>query len=68
MTSEVPQAWFVMLQDEASAGRVIVPLRPFLRFSRRMDKQLKGLEKRTLAAIPQLNKRKANQGRKSNLS
>ena len=68
MTSEVPQAWFVMLQDEASAGRVIVPLRPFLRFSRRMDKQLKGLEKRTLAAIPQLGKRKANQGRKSNLS
>jgi len=61
VTSEVPQAWFVMLQDEASAGRVLVPLRPFLKFSRRMDRQLKGLEKQMLAAVPQLAKRKANQ-------
>jgi hypothetical protein len=65
VTSEVPQAWFVMLQDEASAGRVLVPLRPFLRFSRRLDRQLKGLEKQTLKSIPQLTKRKANQSRKS---
>ena len=63
MTSEVPQAWFVMLQDEASAGRVLAPLRPFLKFSRRMDRQLKKLEKRILAAVPQLAKRKANQSR-----
>jgi hypothetical protein len=65
VTSEVPQAWFVMLQDEASAGRVLVPLRPFLKFSRRMDRQLKGLEKRTLAAIPQLKKRKGSPDRRS---
>ena len=57
MTSEVPQAWFVMLQDEASAGRVLVPLRPFLKFSRRMDKQLRGLEKQIFAAMPQLKRR-----------
>jgi len=61
VTSEVPQAWFVMLQDEASAGRVLVPLRPFLKFSRRMDRQLKGLEKKALQAIPQLSRRKPRQ-------
>jgi hypothetical protein len=66
VTSEVPQAWFVMLQDEASAGRVLVPLRPFLKFSRRMDRQLKGLEKRLLAEMPQLRHRKAEkEGRRS---
>jgi hypothetical protein len=54
-----------MLQDEASAGRVLVPLRPFLRFSRRIDKQLQRLEKQVLSEIPQLAKRKANQGRRS---
>jgi hypothetical protein len=47
-----------MLQDEASAGRVLVPLRPFLKFSRRIDKQLKGLEKQVLRAIPQLARRR----------
>jgi hypothetical protein len=54
VTSEAPQTWFVLLQDEASAGRVIVPLRPFLKFSRRLDRQLKRLEKQTLQSIPQL--------------
>jgi len=54
VTSEVPQAWFVVLQDDASAGRVLAPLRPFLRFSRRIDRQLKRLEKQTFEAIPQL--------------
>jgi len=53
-----------MLQDEASAGRVLVPLRPFLKFSRRMDRQLKSLEKQTLEAVPQLAKRKASQCRR----
>ena len=57
MTSEAPQAWFVMLQDEAAAGRVVVPLRPFLRFSRRMDKQLGRLERRIREEIPQLARR-----------
>ena len=65
MTSEVLQAWFVMLQDEASAGRVVVALRPFLRFSRRIDRQLKGLEKRAFASMPQLKKRKRPLGRTS---
>jgi hypothetical protein len=46
-----------MLQDEASAGRVVVPLKPFLRFSRRMEKRLRHLERRVLAEIPQLAKR-----------
>ena len=46
-----------MLQDEASAGRVLVPLRPFLRFSRKMDKQVKRLEKQILKSMPQLGRR-----------
>lgn len=46
-----------MLQDEAAAGRVVVGLRPFLKYSRRMDKQLKKLERQTLKAIPQLARR-----------
>jgi hypothetical protein len=57
VTSEAPQAWFVMLQDEASAGRIIVPLRPYLKFSRRLDIQLTKLETRVCEAIPQLAKR-----------
>ncbi len=59
MTSQAPQAWFVMLKDEAAAGRVIVPLRPFLRFSRKLDKQLGRLEKRVNREIPQLGRRGA---------
>jgi len=62
VTSEVPQAWFVMLQDEAAAGRVVVPLRPFLRFSRKMDKQLGRLERKVCKAIPQLGRRGAQHG------
>jgi hypothetical protein len=46
-----------MLNDEAAAGRVIVPLRPFLRFSRRIDKQLARFEKKIRAEIPQLARR-----------
>jgi len=57
VTSEAPQAWFVMLNDEAAAGRVIVPLRPFLRFSRRIDKQLARFEEKIRAEIPQLARR-----------
>ena len=57
MTSEAPQAWFVMLQDEASAGHIMVPLRPYLRFSRRVDVSLKRLEARVCEAIPQLGRR-----------
>jgi len=57
VTSEAPEKWFVMLQDEASAGRVVAPLRPFLKFSRRMDKQIARLERRIRAEIPQLGRR-----------
>jgi hypothetical protein len=57
VTSEAPEKWFVMLQDEASAGRVIAPLRPFLKFSRRMDKQIARLERRIRGQIPQLARR-----------
>jgi len=46
-----------MLTDEASAGRVVVPLRRFLTFSRRMDKQLGRLERKVLREIPQLKRR-----------
>lgn len=57
MTSEAPQAWYVMLQDEAAAGRIVVPLRPYLKFSRRLDLQLVKLEKRIWLQFPQLTKR-----------
>jgi hypothetical protein len=57
VTSQAPQAWFVMLKDEAAAGRVIVPLRPFLKFSRKLDKQLGRLEKRIRRKVPQLTRR-----------
>ena len=57
MTSKAPEAWFVMLKDEAAAGKVIVRLKPFLRFSRRMDKQLANLERRIQEAMPQLARR-----------
>jgi hypothetical protein len=58
VTSDAQEAWYVMLQDEAAAGKVIVPLKPFLRFSRRMDKQLAKLQRRMEKEIPQLTKRK----------
>jgi hypothetical protein len=57
-----------MLQDEAAAGRVIVPLKPFLRFSRRMEKQLSRLERRTYEAMPQLANRGQLRGRRSSFS
>jgi len=57
VTSDAPQAWYVMLQNEEAAGKVIVPLKPFLRFSRRLDKQLVRLEKKIRKAMPQLAKR-----------
>lgn len=57
MTSEAPQTWFVMLQDEASAGRIVVPLKPYLKFSRRLDLQLTKLEKHISRTMPQLAKR-----------
>jgi hypothetical protein len=47
-----------MLQDEAAGGRVVVRLRPFLRYSRRMDKQLTRLERRICEAMPQLSRRR----------
>jgi hypothetical protein len=46
-----------MLTDEASAGRVVVPLRRFLTFSRRIDKQLGRLERKVLKEIPQMGRR-----------
>jgi hypothetical protein len=52
-----------MLQDEQAAGKVIVPLKPFLRFSRRMDRQLARLRRRIWAQIPQL-ARRGQQGRR----
>jgi hypothetical protein len=57
VTSDAPQTWFVMLRDEEAAGKVIVPLKPFLRFSRRMDKQIKRLERRIRKQCPQLARR-----------
>ncbi len=66
MTSKAPKMWLVMLADEASAGRVVVPLRRFLTFSRRMDKQLGRLERKILKEIPQLGRRGALNERAQN--
>ena len=57
MTQGAPQVWYVMLKDEEAAGKVAVPLKPFLRFSRRMDKQLARLERHVRRSIPQLSRR-----------
>jgi len=57
VTSNASEMWLVMLADEASAGRVVVPLRRFLTFSRRMDKQIGRLERKILKEIPQLRRR-----------
>ena len=57
MTSQAPEQWFVMLRDEAAAGKVIVPLKPFLRFNKRMAKQVAKLERRICKSMPQLARR-----------
>jgi len=67
VTSDAPQAWYVMLQNEAAAGKVIVPLKPFLRFSKRIDKQLARLERRIRKEVPQL-ARRGQFGRRSRTS
>jgi len=67
VTSSAPKKWLVMLADEASAGRVVVPLRRFLSFSRRMDKQLGRLERRMFKAMPQLERRGIQQKRNASL-
>jgi len=48
-----------MLQDEAAAGRIVVPLKPFVRFHRRLSRQLARLERRVRRSIPQLARRGA---------
>ena len=57
MTSQAPEQWFVMLRDEAAAGKVIVPLKPFLKFNNRMAKQVAKLERRIRKSMPQLARR-----------
>jgi hypothetical protein len=44
----------VLLSDEEAAGRILVELRPFVRFNRKMDRQLARLERRILTSYPQL--------------
>lgn len=40
--------------------RIGIPLVAFLRFGQQIDEQLKQLERRTFAAVPQLTRRKSN--------
>ena len=44
----------VLLSDEEAAGRILVELRPFVRFSRKIDRQLARLQRRILKNYPQL--------------
>jgi hypothetical protein len=57
VTIQVPDQWFVMLRDEAAAGKVIVPLKPFLRFNSKMTKRIARLERRVRKSVPQLARR-----------
>jgi hypothetical protein len=54
VTGNVPDTMYVLLRDEEAAGRIVVELRPFIRFSHRMDKQLARLERKALKNYPQL--------------
>jgi len=66
VTSQAPQGWYVLLKDDAAAGRVIVALKPFFKFSRRIDRQLHRLERRMEKEVPQLlNRQKLSSRRKS---
>jgi len=47
----------------AADVRIGIPLKAYLRFSQQIDEQLAHLERRTLAAVPQLARRKS--GRRS---
>ena len=54
VTGNAPETMYVLLRDEEAAGRIIVELGSFVRFNRRLDKQLARLERRTLRKYPQL--------------
>lgn len=59
MTGNAPDTLFVLLADEEAAGRIVARLDAFVRFNRRIDKQLTRFERRTLKKIPQLRSRGA---------
>ena len=54
VAGDAPETMYVLLSDELAAGRVVAELGSFVRFSRRMDKQLSRLERRTLKKYPHL--------------
>ena len=54
MTGNAPDTLYVLLTDEEAAGRIVARLEAFVRFNRRIDKQLVRFERRTLKKIPQL--------------
>jgi hypothetical protein len=54
VTSDAPGTMYVLLRDEEAAGRIIVKLAPYVRFSRKIDKQLARLERQALTNYPQL--------------
>lgn len=59
VAGNAPDTLFVLLRDEEAAGRIVVELGSFVRFSRKMDRQLARLQKRTLKRYPQLMQRGA---------
>lgn len=46
MTQEIPDPVFVVLSDEDSAGRIVVDLEAFVRFTAQIDASLAALEAR----------------------
>jgi hypothetical protein len=57
VTGKAPDTLYVLLRDEEAAGRVVVELGAFVRFSRKFDKQLARLERQMLQRYPKLRKR-----------
>jgi hypothetical protein len=54
VTGNAPDTLYVLLKDEEAAGRIVARLDAFVRFNRKLDKQLARLERRTLKRMPQL--------------
>ena len=59
MTGSTPDTLYVLLRDEEAAGRIVVKLNAFVRFSLKMDKRLAKLERQMLRRYPQLLQRGA---------
>jgi hypothetical protein len=63
VTGEVPYTVLVMIDDQRSAGRIVVELDAFSRFNIEFERQLAELEAWMSERLPQLARRSTLQGR-----